>query len=392
MLTVEEAQRRVLSLGKPLGEEELAVADAARRYLAAPVAARRDQPPADNSAMDGYAIRFADLPGPLDIIGESRAGSPFDGTIGASQAVAISTGALIPAGADTVLVREDAERDGDKVHLTGEGPGEQGRHIRRAGGDFRSAETLLKAGDLLTPGALALAISAGIGSVIVGKRPSLVILSTGDELAEPGSDAAAEQIYNSNGPMLSAMVDRLCADIRMVHAVADSEEAVRAAIREAEDADVLITIGGASVGEHDHVKGSLIAEGSDIEFWKVAMKPGKPLLAGRKKRQVVLGLPGNPGSAFVTATLFLLPLLRHLGGAASPLPRTGSARLLGPIADGGKRTEFLRARLTQDGIMPLAKQSSGLVSSLAITDALIEWPVGAKAKPVDDIVDYIAIG
>ncbi len=392
MLTVHEGQQRVLALANPLGEEQLPVASAAGRYLAAPIIARRDQPPADNSAMDGYAIRFADLPGPLRLIGESRAGAPFSGTIGAGEATAISTGALLPAGADTVLVREDAERYGDHVRLTGDGPGEAGRHIRRAGGDFKQSTTLLEAGSLLTPGALALAISAGVGLASVGRRPRLVVLSTGDELAEPGSNASADQIYNSNGPMLAAMVNGLCSDVRMVHAVADSEAAVRAAIRDADDADVLVTIGGASVGDHDHVKPALSAEGAEIDFWKVAMKPGKPLLAGRKGKQIVLGLPGNPGSAFVTATLFLLPLLRRLGGAADPLPRTGSARLLSPLAQGGTRTEFLRAKLSKDGIAPLAKQSSGLISSLAVADALIEWPSGSEAQPAGEIVDYIAIG
>lgn len=391
MLSVDDAQRRILTLAEPLGPETVPVADAAGRYLAEPVAARRDQPPADNSAMDGFAIRFADLPGPWTIIGESRAGHPFDGTLGSGEATAISTGALVPNGADTVLVREDAERSGERLDLTGVGPSDQGRHIRRAGGDFRTGAVLLERGHVLTPGALALAISAGVGSVAVGRRPRIAILSTGNELAAPGTTVAEHQIFDSNGPMLAAMVAGLCADVRHVHAVQDTEDDVRAAIRSAADADVLLTVGGASVGEHDHVQAALRAEGAEIDFWKVAMKPGKPLLAGRLGHQTVLGLPGNPGSAFVTATIFLLPLLRHLAGAASPMPVTGQARLREPLPPGGTRAEYWRAALSDDGLTPLGNQSSGLISSLAAADALIPHAAGAPAIEAGESVRYIPL-
>lgn len=391
MLSVDDAQRRILALSAPLGAETLPVAEAAGRYLAEPIAARRDQPPADNSAMDGFAIRFDDLPGPWAVIGESRAGHPFDGALGTGEAAAISTGALVPAGADTVLVREDARRNGDRLELTEEGPGERGRHIRRAGGDFRARDVLLERGRALTPGALALSISAGVGSVVVGRRPRIAILSTGNELAVPGSDVSAHQIYDSNGPMLAAMITGLCADVRHVHAVQDDEDAVRTAIRSAAEADVLLTVGGASVGDHDHVQAALRAEGADIDFWKVAMKPGKPLLAGSLGQQVVIGVPGNPGSAFVTATIFLLPLLRHLAGAASPMPAMGQARLREPIPAGGTRTEYWRASLSAEGLTPLSSQSSGLVSSLAAADALIPHEAGARSLPVGDTVRYIML-
>ncbi len=391
MLAVDDARQRILRLAEPLGAQTLPIAEAAGRYLAAPITARRDQPPADNSAMDGFAIRFDDLPGPWRIIGESRAGHPFAGMVGQGEAAVISTGALVPDGADVILVREDSARDGPHLTLTGDGPDERGRHIRRVGSDFHAGAALLEAGCALTPGALALAISADVGSVSVGRRARLAILSTGNELAAPGSAAAAYQIYDSNGPMLAAMAAGLCADIRHVHAIQDEKAAVRTAIRSAADADVLLTVGGASVGDHDYVQAALKAEGADIDFWKVAMKPGKPLLAGRLGMQAVLGLPGNPGSAFVTATIFLLPLLRHLAGAATPMPPMGQARLLSDMPPGGTRTEFWRASLSPEGLRPLTGQSSGLVSSLAAADALIPHQAGADPVKTGELVRYIAL-
>ncbi|WP_022672392.1 gephyrin-like molybdotransferase Glp [Novosphingopyxis baekryungensis] len=391
MLSVAQAQRRILALGHPLGSETLEVARAAGRYLAAPLHAQRDQPPADNSAMDGFAIRFADLPGPWTVIGESRAGHPFEGQVAPGQATKISTGAILPDGADTVLVREDAGMDDDRLSLSGDGPAEIGRHIRRAGGDFRRGDQLLAAGQLLGPGALALAISSGLGTVDVGRRPSVTILSTGNELAAPGSLAAANQIYDSNGPMLSAMMMGLCGDVQHLSGVEDDEASVRAAIRSADNADILVTIGGASVGDHDHVKPALVAEDAALDFWKIAMKPGKPLLAGTRGRQVVIGLPGNPGSAFVTATLFLLPLLRHLAGASDPLPTVGYAHLRTALPAGGSRTEFLRAQLDNGSIAVLGAQSSGLLHTLAAADALIQRPEHAPPVEAGTIIPYIAL-
>lgn len=391
MLSVAQAQRRILALGHSLGSETLDIARAAGRYLAAPLHAQRDQPPADNSAMDGFAIRFADLPGPWTVIGESRAGHPFEGQVAPGQATKISTGATLPDGADTVLVREDARMDDDRLSLSGNGPAEIGRHIRRAGGDFRRGDQLLAAGQLLGPGALALAISSGLGTVDVGRRPSVTILSTGNELAAPGSLAASHQIYDSNGPMLSAMMMGLCGDVQHLSGVEDDEASVRAAIRSADNADILVTVGGASVGDHDHVKPALAAEDATLDFWKIAMKPGKPLLAGTRGRQVVIGLPGNPGSAFVTATLFLLPLLRHLAGASDPLSTIGYARLRTALPAGGSRTEFLRAQLDKGTVTVLGAQSSGLLHTLAAADALIQRPENAPPVEPDTMVPYIAL-
>lgn len=391
MLAVNEAQARLLALGQPLDPETIAVGQASDRYLVEAVAARRDQPPADNSAMDGYAIRFDDLPGPWRLIGESRAGHPFGGRCEPGSAVAIATGALIPAGADSVLVREDAAREKDHLRLTGEGPAERGKHIRSIGGDFRRGNILLGAGQQLTPGALALAIASGVGTVTVGRQPRLAILSTGSELAAPGSDAAAHQVFDSNGPMLGAMAAPFTRAIRHVSAVEDDEDAVRAAIRAAADVEVLLTIGGASIGEHDHVKAALEAEGAHIDFWRVAIKPGKPLLAGKADRQVVLGLPGNPGSAFVTAIMFLLPLLRHLGGARHPMPALASARLLNDLPEGGDRTEYVRAALTDEGLRPLTGQSSGLIASLSAANALIPRTAWTGTVKAGTVVRYISL-
>ncbi len=391
MLAVGEALARILALSGPIGTETIAIDAAAWRYLAAPVHARRDQPAADNSAMDGFAICFCDIPGPWRIVGEARAGHPFDGVVTAGTAAGISTGALIPRGADCIVVREDAAREGDMLTLTGDGPDAPGRHIRRAASDFSARDTLLTAGKLLSPGALALAISAGAGPIAVGRRPSVAILSTGNELVPPGTAPAAHQITDSNGPMLRAMMHDLCSEIRTIGPVADDEASVRAAIAQAADADVLISIGGASVGEHDHVRTALIAEGGDIDFWKIAMKPGKPLMAGRLGGRPVVGLPGNPGSAFVTATLFVLPLLRHLAGAANPEPARGSAALLHALPACGARAEYLRAHVAGGRIAPVSSQSSGHIAALANARALIARPAGAAAIPAGTIVDYITL-
>lgn len=384
-IPLEEAQARLLALAAPLGVEEQRLEAAAGRYLAASLAARRTQPPADLSAMDGYAVRGDDLAGPWAVIGESAAGHPFGGALASGQAVRISTGALMPADAGAVLLQENATREGDRLSLNGEGIPSPG-HIRRAGFDFATGDALLTIGTRLSPAKLALALSAGHASARVHALPALAVLDSGDELATDPADCAPHQIPASNGAMLAAMATPYTATIRRLGPVPDSLDAMATALEAAGDADVIVTSGGASVGDHDLVRPAIKAWGAELDFWRVAIKPGKPLLVARKGKQVVLGLPGNPVSSFVTAQLFLLPLLRKLGGAANPLPRAIAAALHGSLPQGGPRAQFLRARWHDGCLQPIAQQDSSALRSLAMAEALIERPIDAPSASVGDLV------
>ncbi|HTM94193.1 MAG TPA: molybdopterin molybdotransferase MoeA [Croceibacterium sp.] len=377
-IPLDEAQGRLLTLAEPLAAEKLPLDAAGGRYLAQTLAARRTQPPADLSAMDGYAMRVDDLAGPWTVIGESAAGHPFGGQLPAGQAVRISTGALMPRDAGAVLLQENARREGDRLSLNGEGA-PSAAHVRRAGFDFREGDALLGAGTRLGPAHLALAISGGHGSARVHALPTLAVLDNGDELAADPTDCGPGQIPASNGAMLAAMAAPHVASIARLGPVPDRLEAMVAALEAAADADVIVTSGGASVGDHDLVRPALESWGAELDFWRVAIKPGKPLLVARRGAQIVLGLPGNPVSSFVTAQLFLLPLLRRLGGAANPLPRVIAAQLHGSLSAGGPRLEFLRARWYDGRLRPITEQDSSALRSLALAEALIERPIGAPA-------------
>lgn len=384
-IPLDEAQARLLAQVEPLPAERLPIHEAVGRYLAHPLAAGRTQPPADLSAMDGYAMRGDDLAGPWTVIGESAAGHPFAGTLSPGQAVRISTGALMPQGGGAVLLQENAARDGDHLSLNGEGDPSPG-HVRRAGFDFREGDALLPAGTRLGPAQLALALSGGHGSADVHALPTLAVLDNGDELASDPASCAPGQIPASNGAMLAAMAAPLVSSIVRLGPVPDRLEAMLAALEQAGDADVIVTSGGASVGDHDLVRPALEAWGAALDFWRVAMKPGKPLLVAAKGKQVVLGLPGNPVSSFVTAQLFLLPLLRRLGGAANPLPRMIAARLEGNLPQGGNRLEFMRAQWKDGRLRPIREQDSSALRALAMAEALIERPIGAPAAADGDPV------
>jgi molybdopterin molybdotransferase len=384
-IPLEEAQARLLALAEPLAAEEMALEAAAGRYLADPLVARRTQPAADLSAMDGYAMRADDIAGPWTVIGESAAGHPFEGKLASGQAIRISTGALMPKDAGAVLLQENASREGDRLLLNGEGEPSPG-HIRRAGFDFRTGDALLAAGTRLGPARLALAISGGHGSARVHALPALAVLDNGDELASDPTDCAPHRIPASNGAMLAAMATPYVGALARLGPVPDRLEAMAAALEAAGEADVIVTSGGASVGDHDLVRPAIEAWGAELDFWRVAIKPGKPLLVARKGKQIVLGLPGNPVSSFVTAQLFLLPLLRKLAGAANPLPRAIAAPLDGSLPQGGPRLEFLRARWHDGRLRPIAEQDSSALRSLAVADALIERPIGAPAASDGDPV------
>ena len=379
-LPLAEAQQRLLSAAEPLPAETVAVEQAVGRYLAEPLVAARTQPAADLSAMDGYAVRADDLAGPWKVVGESAAGHPYAGSLQPGEAIRISTGALMPPEDGAVLLQENALREGETLALNGEGDPTP-RHIRRAGFDFREGDALLEAGARIGPAQLALALAAGRGEVAVHRLASLAILDSGDELAADPTACAPHQIPASNGAMLAAMAAPHAASVLRLGPVPDRMDAMLAALDKAADADVIVTSGGASVGDHDLVRPALEQWGAQIDFWRVAVRPGKPLLVARKGRQWLVGLPGNPVSSYVTAFLFLLPLLRRLGGAADPLPRPLTVRLGADMPEVGNRTEFIRARLAEGALVPVHEQDSSALAALARAEVLIERSADAPAAP-----------
>ncbi len=392
LLPVEEAQARLLALRDPLASDNIAFSESLGRYLSNDISASRDQPAAPLSAMDGYAIRFGDLPGPWAVIGETAAGAAPDRSVGPGEALRIFTGAMLPEGADTVIVQEDVTRRGDRLTLTGDGPGARGRHIRARAADFAAGDCLLPAGTRLTPGAIAAAAMSGAGQLAVGRRPRVAILTTGDELVQPGRPLGPGQIPDSNGVMLAAMLAGEAAPPVLPHHIRDDRESLARTLKElARRHDVIVTVGGASVGDHDHVRGALDDAGGQLDFWKIAMRPGKPLIAGTIGDAILLGLPGNPSSAFVTATLFLLPLVRHLAGARDPLPPVHQAPLAAPLPEGGTRRDYLRAQIESGRLTPLIGQESGRTLPLASANALLIRDIGAPARDAGATADYIVI-
>lgn len=381
LLPLAEAQARLLGLAGPLGTENIAIEAAVGRYLAADLAARRTQPAADLSAMDGYAVGADDLVGPWAVIGESAAGHPFGGTLRAGEAARISTGAVMPAGSGAVLLQENATRDGELLSLNGEGVPER-RHIRRRGFDFADGDVVLDAGTRLGAAQLGLVIAAGHTALTVGRLASLAVLDSGDELAVDAAELGDHRIPASNGPMLAALAAPFAASVSRIGPVPDTLEALTEAFERAAHADVIVTTGGASVGDHDLIRPALEMWGAEIEFWRVAMRPGKPLLVARKGSQWVLGLPGNPVSSYVTAYLFLLPLLRRLAGAGQCLPLPLVARTTAPLPPGHDRIELLRGRLSGADIEPFSQRDSSALRTLASANALIERPIGTPEVPV----------
>jgi molybdopterin molybdotransferase len=391
MIPVEQAQTRLLALTAPLPPQTLPLEQAIGRYLAEDIIAKRNQPAADLSAMDGYAIRFADLPGPFSLVGESAAGAPFSGTIGSQQTARIFTGAHVPAGADTILVQEDAWADGKRISLSSDGPNVIGKHIRREGGDFHRGDVLVSIGAVLQAGAVAAAAIAGYGALVVGGTPRVKIIGTGDELMPPGEACDAAHIPSSNNIMLRAMLKPLPCVVFDAGIVKDDLKLLTAAFDDAANFDVIVTSGGASVGDHDFVQDALKAAGAETDFWRVAMRPGKPLMAARIGKTVVLGLPGNPSSAFVTSVLFLLPLVRYLAGSNKPYPKIGLAPVAADISGGDNRTEYMRARLEDGRITPFGKQDSGMIAPLVEANALIVRPTNSPPLTAGDIAPYIAL-
>jgi len=388
LLPVAEAQSRLFALATPVARETVPIMQAAGRWAAEDIAALRTQPVADLSAMDGYAIRWDDLPGPWTVTGESAAGRNFAGTVGAGEAVRIFTGAQLPQGADTVLVQEEAERDGAALRLTGEGPRKLGGNVRVRGLDFHQGDTLVRAGERLTPARLALLGVAGHGALPVRRKVRVAIAATGDELVPPGAPLAEAQLPETNRLMLAAQLADLPVEIVDLGILPDRRDALEAAFR-AVSADLLVTTGGASVGDHDLVRPALEAAGATIDFWKIALRPGKPLMAGRLGDALLLGLPGNPVSVFVTTLLFVRPAVAHLAGAADPLPRPRPATLGEPLPANRERTDYLRAELRDGQAFASTIQDSSMLRTLARAGCLILREPHAPAAKAGDSVQIL---
>lgn len=372
-LGLEDAQARLLALAPMLPTETVPAETALGRVLAEDLVAARTQPAADLSAMDGYAL--APGAGPWRLAGESRAGTPYPTVLAPGEAVRISTGAIVPAGADRVLLQEDALREGDAVTATALPP--PGRHVRARGFDFREGDLLLARGTRITAGRLALALAGGHGHLAVTRRVRVAVMDSGDELARDPAACAPHQIPASNAAMIAAMLAPLGCDVTRLGPVPDDREALAEALALAEGADILVTSGGASVGDHDLIKPALAAWGAETAFWRVAIKPGKPLLVATRGSQVILGLPGNPVSSFVTAFLFALPLVRAAQGDPDPLPRPVTLRAGEPLPAIGPRREFLRAMVDGDAVRLAGSQDSSALTALAAADGLIDRTAGA---------------
>ncbi|MFC4347659.1 gephyrin-like molybdotransferase Glp [Kordiimonas lipolytica] len=395
MISVEEAFKRIVETAKPLTTEKLPLENASGRVLAAPLTARRTQPGADMSAMDGYAVNSASLTGnpiTLKLVGESAAGSPFGGTCGAGEAVRIFTGGIVPEGANQVVVQEDCTANGDMVTTT-IGP-EIGRHIRLAGIDFARNQIVLDQGTYISPKSIGLAASAGYDHLMVHRAPKIAILATGDELVPPGKkDFAPHETVNSTAPQISALLTDAGANVRILEQAGDDLKALKAAVKKAAGADILITIGGASVGDKDMMQEALSAEGMALDFWKVAMRPGKPLIFGTMSQTKVLGLPGNPVSAFVCALLFARPLVDQMMGRPAPMPTGVPLPLATDLAENGPRQHYMRARLVGEPgsrhLDPAIAQDSSLVSVLAQCDGLIIREPNAPAVKAGTLVPFL---
>ncbi|WP_294925684.1 gephyrin-like molybdotransferase Glp [uncultured Paracoccus sp.] len=390
MITTDKALALVLDLAPPPEGEEIAIADALDRVLLAPAVAALTQPPFDASAMDGYALRGADLPGPVQVIGTSSAGHPWQGEARPGTAVRIFTGAPVPQGYDRVVMQENVRREGDRITVSG---GSDNPNIRPQGSDFAQGYGFhphrpLRAGDICLLAAM------NVPRVQVARRPRVAIMPGGDELVRPGETPGPGQIICSNDLAIAAIARKAGAEVTLLPIARDTEESVTQGFHMARDADLIVTIGGASVGDHDFV-GKVAADlGMERAFYKLAMRPGKPLMAGRMGRRAMLGLPGNPVSAIVCATIFMRPLIYRMQGVdiGTELHR---ARLAAPLRPEGDRQHYLRARLVQGDdlpqLHPFTDQGSSQLKILSQADALMVRPAHDPAREPGEIVEYLAL-
>ena len=391
MISVEEALAGVLALVAPLGTEEVALRTAAGRVLAEPARAHRDQPPFASSAMDGYAVQDADIVSGarLSVIGESAAGQRFSGSIASGQAVRIFTGAPVPEGANRILIQEDCTRDGNVITV-GENI-DAAHYLRPAGGDFKAGETL-GAPLRLGPSEIALLAAMNVPQVTVRRKPQIALIATGDELRMPGETPGPDQIISSNNFGLAAMVEANGGVARILPIAADTPDALRHTFSLAGGSDLIVTLGGASVGDRDLVRQVADEEGLDQSFYKVAMRPGKPLMAGRLGKTPMLGLPGNPVSSMVCGLIFLLPALRVMLGLPPQAGAFRTAPLGVDIGPNGMREHYLRATLHPDGtITPFERQDSSLLSVLTQANCLMVRAPGEPAAQAGTPMRYLLI-
>ncbi|PWK62817.1 gephyrin-like molybdotransferase Glp [Roseicyclus mahoneyensis] len=392
MISVEEALATCLALVRPVGTETVPLADAGGRVLSSSVIARRDQPPFAASAMDGYALRLDDrVSGAvLQVVGEAPAGRAWAGGIGPGEALRIFTGAPVPEGADCVVIQEDVTRAGDRITLGDRL--EQGDNIRPAGADFRIGARI-EAPRRLSPADVALAASMNVPLLEVSRRPEVALIATGDELVSPGEHPRPDQIVASNSYGLKAMVEAEGARARLLPIARDTRESLEQVLRLAADADLVVTIGGASVGDHDLVGSVAAGMGLERAFYKVAMRPGKPLMAGRLGQAVLLGLPGNPVSSMVCGELFLVPMLRAMMALPTGARRRMRARLGCHLPENGPRAHYMRAELVPGPdfpeITPYDSQDSSLLTVLAQANALLVRAPHDGALRRGDLVDYL---
>ncbi len=395
MIPVAEARATILSAFSPTPAETIALTAGLGRTLAADLHARLTQPPADVSAMDGYALRAADsTPGAtLRVIGAAPAGHPFAAHLNPGETIRLFTGSVIPSGTDTILIQEDATRTGDVLTVNAHCP--PGRHIRRAGQDFVTGSLLVAAGTRLTPRHLGLAAAGNHAWLSVHRQPRIAILATGDEIALPGDPLAPGGIISSNTAMLAAFVTAAGGLPAILPLAPDNAAAIAAAATTAAGCDLLLTTGGVSVGDHDLLQTALATSGLRVKFWKIAMRPGKPLMFGHLGALPVLGLPGNPVSAYICALLFLRPALARLAGLPATSPTLHPARLASALKPNDQREDYLRATAarTPDGwsVTPLPVQDSSLLQALTHANALLRRPPYDPARQEGDIVDIILI-
>jgi molybdopterin molybdotransferase len=394
LLSIAEARERVLAATPRLATEEVAIAAALGRVLATPVDAAGDTPPFPNSAMDGYAVMAGPASRELELVGESRAGSPSDLTLAEGQAIRISTGAVLPAGAEAVIRQEDVRADDGRIVC--EAATAPGDNVRRPGEDMRRGLRVLEAGVRLGPAELAAAVAAGAGRVTVARAPRVRVLCTGDELREPGTTLAPGQIHNSNEPMLVGLALSAGAAATPGPRLADARDTTVAALSLAlEASDVVVVSGGVSVGPHDHVKPALLELGVREHFWRVALQPGKPTWFGARGDTLVFGLPGNPVSAFVTFSLFVAPALAALQGRRLAAA-TGEATLATDVRRNPQREQAIRVRLLPEAdrllAAPTGRQDSHVVSSLLGADALAMIPAGSGTLPAGTAVTVLTLG
>lgn len=392
LISLDEARNRLLALATPTPVIALPLHQTTGLVLAEALTSLRHQPAADLSAMDGYAVRSTDLPGPWRVIGESAAGRPFAGVVGVGEAARISTGAMIPAGADCVVVQEDVAREGEQISLTGDGPPAPGAHIRRAGHDFATGAVLADAGSRIDARLIALAAMAGHGVLNVHSRPRVAIISTGDELVPPGDPLPSPaHIPASNGVMLTSMLSALPVDLIVPPLLRDDRNIISGALMEHREADIIVTTGGASVGDHDLIQPALTDGGGTVDFWRIAMRPGKPVMVGTLGGAIVLGLPGNPVSAYVTALLLLLPLVRKMLGYQRLMPSIEQGIAGVPFPANGTRQDFVRARFEGGALHRIGNQDSGALSALRAADALVVRAPHAPEAAIGAPIDYIAL-